>query len=86
MLQFKSVKTSPRVAEIWVEFDSSVKNITRKLWLKKKKKKKKRKELKKREKNVINKSTNMETKVYIYKLGLGKSTDSAHHWVSVAQW
>ena len=25
MLQFKSVKTSPRVAEIWVEFDSSVK-------------------------------------------------------------
>ena len=41
MLQFKSVKTSPRVAEIWVEFDSSVKNITRILWLKKKKKKKK---------------------------------------------
>ena len=28
----------------------------------------------------------METKVYIYKLGLGKSTDSAHHRVSVAQW
>ena len=42
-----------------------------------KKKKKKKKELK---------STNIETKVYIYKLGLGKSTDSAHHWVSVAQW
>ena len=47
MLQFKSVKTSPRVAEIWVEFDSSVENITLTLWLKKKKKKKK----KKKEKN-----------------------------------
>lgn len=58
MLQFKSVKTSPRVAEIWVEFDSSVKNITRILWFKKKRKKKKR-----TKKNVTNKSTNIETKV-----------------------
>ena len=73
MLQFKSVKTSPRVAEIWVEFDSPMKNITRILWLKKKNKQTK-------------KCTNIETKVYIYKLGLGKSTASAHHWVSVAQW
>ena len=48
MLQFKSVKTSPRVTEIWVEFDSSVENITLTLWLKKKKKK--GKELKKRDK------------------------------------
>ena len=58
MLQFKSVKTSPRVAEIWVEFDSSVKNIARILWFKKKKKKKE-----KNWKNVTNKSTNIETKV-----------------------